>query len=149
MKTTSRILLFSFLVLTALTYGCKKKVAPVSERIAKAWTARIVEENGTSVYNKTGANNAKPGYSNFKLDLSTATVTFRDVDGSTTTFTGQWSVPNDNTLVLTNLTPQPTGTGGTITFTINSLSDTELVITRTSTSLKTGTANNKYTLSNP
>nr|WP_293835625.1 hypothetical protein [uncultured Arsenicibacter sp.] len=149
MKKTS-LVAFSLLVgLFVIMSGCKKPVTPpVSERIAKAWTARIVDENQTTVYTRGGTNNVRPGYSSFKIDLSSATTaSLVEFDGSK--FTGQWSVPSDTRLVLSNLNPQPTGTNGTIEFTINSLTDTELKLTRTTASQKTGGTINVYTLSNP
>lgn len=133
-----------------LLVGCSgaAKVAPVSERIAKIWSARSVDENQTTVYSQTGTGNSRPGYVNFRLDLSNATtVRYTEFDGST--FSGQWTVPSDTRLVLSNLTPQPTGTTGTIDFTIGSLSAGELVISRTSSSQKTGNTTNKYTLTAP
>lgn len=123
--------------------------APVSQRIAKIWTASKVEANATTVYTKgqTQPANIEPRYSAFRLNLSNpTTVQLTDVDGNT--FTGTWTT-TDTQLTLTGLTPQPTGTNGTITFTIGPLTDTQLVLTRTSASQKTGNSINKYTLSNP
>lgn len=89
-----------------------------------------------------------PTYNNFRLDLSSKTsATLVDFDGNR--FTGTWSVPSDTRLVLTGLTPQPTGTNGTIEFTISGLTDTEVVLTRTAASQKTGGTINVYTLTNP
>lgn len=138
--------LFCIVVLTACP---GKKPTPVSERIAKIWTASSVAYDGTTVYNRTTTTNVVPGYSNFKLDLSSgSTVRYTEFDGNT--FTGTWSVSSDGTqLILAGLTPQPTGTNGTITFTITSLSDSALSLTRTTTSQKTGGTTNTYTLSNP
>ncbi|MBC3785389.1 hypothetical protein [Spirosoma utsteinense] len=150
MRKTSFIAFFAVVALTNLLTGCgKKKVAPVSERIAKVWTARIVEYNGATVYTKGVANNIQPGYDQFKLDLSAPpVVTYSEFDKNV--FTGQYSVPSDNRLVLTNLNPAPSGvTNGTIEFTINQISDTELKLTRTTPSLKTGNTTNTYTLSTP
>ncbi|GAA4468222.1 hypothetical protein GCM10023189_53160 [Nibrella saemangeumensis] len=148
MKKSLFATLLSILVIGILAVGCKKPAPPpVSERIAKNWTARIVQENSTTVFTRGGTNNAKPGYSNFRIDLSTATATLREVDNNT--FTGQWEVQGENKLILKNLTPQPTGTNGTIEFTIDSISDTELKLTRTTASQKTGGTMNVYTLSNP
>ena len=49
--------------------GCNgNKVAPVSERIAKVWTASKIDENNITVYTK-GATNIR-NYTGFKLDLS-------------------------------------------------------------------------------
>ena len=149
MKKTYLPALFFLLALTTLFVGCKKTpVIPVSDRIAKAWTARKVDENSTTVYTKGGTNNVRPGYSNFRLDLSSKTsATLVDFDGNR--FTGTWSVPTDTRLVLTGLTPQPTGTNGTIEFTITTLGDNEVVLTRTAASQKTGGTINVYTLTNP
>lgn len=150
MKKTYLSAFFCVLVLALLFVGCKPttKVAPVADRIAKAWTARKVDENSTTVYTKGVANNVRPGYSNFRLDLSSKTsATLVDFDGNR--FTGTWSVPSDTRLVLTGLTPQPTGTNGTIEFTIGGLTDTEVTLTRTAASQKTGGTINIYTLTNP
>lgn len=133
-----------------LLIGCSgaAKVAPVSERIAKIWSARSVDENQTTVYSQAATNNSRPGYANFRLDLSNiTTVRYTEYDGST--FVGQWTIPSDTRLVLSNLSPQPTGTNGTIDFTIGSLLAGELVITRTGNSQKTGNTTNRYTLTAP
>ena len=74
-------------------------------------------------------------------------VTLREFDGNV--FKGQWLVPNNSQLTLVNLTPQPSGSNGTIDFVINSITSTELVLTRTSTSQKTGGLIVKYTLTTP
>ncbi|GAB3941849.1 hypothetical protein GCM10028805_05670 [Spirosoma harenae] len=131
-----------------LLTGCGgSKVAPVSERIAKVWTASKVDENSTTVYTKGGTANIRD-YSKFKLDLSKApTVTYTEYDGNT--FTGQYSLPDDNTLKLTNLNPSPTGDNGAITFTINSIDDSNLKLTRQTASQKTGGTTNVYGLTNP
>lgn len=87
-------------------------------------------------------------YTKFKLDLSASPAArYTEYDGNL--FTGQYSVPNDQTLTLTNLNPSPTGDNGTVSFTINSIDDSNLVLTRTTTSLKTGGKINKYTLTSP
>ncbi len=148
MKTNT---LFTFLAATlifGLLTGCGgKKVAPVSERIAKVWTAQKVDENNATVYTRGAASNVR-NYTTFRLDLSKApTVEYTEFDGNK--FTGQYSVPSDTRLVLSNLNPAPTGTNGTIEFTINSIEDNSLVLTRTTASQKTGNTNNVYTLSNP
>lgn len=143
--------LFAFLsTLTVLTLlsGCKgSDPAPVSERIAKVWTAQKVDENNATVYTKGGTTNVR-NYTGFKLDLSKApTAVYTEFDGNT--FQGQYSVPADDRLVLTNLTPSPTGTNGTIEFRISNLSDNSVTLTRTTPSQKTGNTTNVYTLSNP
>jgi hypothetical protein len=152
MKKTYLSAFFCLLVLATLFAGCKKKttVVPVADKIAKAWTARKVDENSTTVYTKGGANNVRPGYSNFRLDLSSKpNATLVDWDGNR--FTGTYTVPSDTRLVLSGLTPQPTGTSGTIEFNISGLNDagTEVTLTRTAASQKTGGTINIYTLTNP
>jgi hypothetical protein len=136
-----------------LTACPKAKTPPLSERIAKVWTAGTVKENGTVVYTKGGASNTKPGYTSFKLDLKnvngTKTVTLTEVDGNS--FTGTWELSADEKkLILRGLTPQPTGTNGVIEYTINGdVTDTQLSLTRTAASLKTGGTINDYQLNNP
>ncbi len=116
--------------------------------MAKAWTARKVDENSTTVFTRGGANNVRPTYSNYRLDLSSKTsATLVDWDG--TRSTGTWSVPSDTRLVLTNMNPAQTGTNGTMEFTISGLADAEVVLTRTAASQKTGGTINVYTLTNP
>ncbi|GAB4036617.1 hypothetical protein GCM10028774_29370 [Spirosoma jeollabukense] len=124
--------------------GCKKtSTPPVSELIAKVWTATKVEENNVTVYTKGGTSNVRD-YTKFKLDLSKApTASYTEYEGNT--FVGQYAVPDDQTLNLTNLNPPPSD-GPTIPFTINSIDDNTLVITKTKGSLKTGGTINKYTL---
>lgn len=144
-----KTLLFSLLaVMGLMVFGCGgTKVAPTSERIGKIWSAMKVDQNTTTVYTKGGTTNVQPGYANFRLDLSSpTTVRYTEFDGNT--FVGTWST-TDTQLTLTGLTPQPTGTGGTIAFTISGLTDNQVVLTRTTTSQKTGGTTNTYTLSNP
>ncbi|GAB3247382.1 hypothetical protein GCM10027347_02950 [Larkinella harenae] len=134
-------------IVTILT-GCKQnKVKPMSERIAKAWTAQKVEENNVVVYTKGGTSNVRPGYSQYSLDLSNPpAVVIKQVDGFTST--GQYEVQGDTKLILKNLSPAPTD-GATIEFNIGSATDNSLEITRTTADRKTGGTTNKYTLSNP
>lgn len=138
-----------FVMLLGVAVACKKTtVAPVSERIAKAWTANIVKHGSTTVYTK-GSTSTIAGYSSFRLNLSSATsVSLTEFDGNT--FTGQWEVSADEkTLTLKNLSPQPTGTGGTISYSIVTIEDTKLNLVRTSASQKTGGTINDYALVNP
>ncbi len=131
-----------------LAISCKKDPPPLSERIAKVWSANTIKEGSTIVYTKGGTSNAKPGYANFKLALNQDnTVTYTEFEGST--FTGQWELNGDNKLILKNLNPQPTGTNGTIEFDISEFSDGSMILTRTTSSVKTGGTINQYTLSNP
>ena len=148
MRKTLYISLLSVVTLFSLLSGCKKTTtAPVSERIAKAWTAKTVDENSTTVYTRGVTSNVR-NYASFKLDLSAPPIVkYTEFDGNT--FSGQYSVPSETRLVLTGLNPAPTGTNGTIEFTINSIDDTNLKLTRTTASQKTGNTTNVYTLTNP
>lgn len=131
-----------------LTVACKKDPPPLSERIAKAWSASTVREGSTVVFTVGGASNAKPGYSGFKMVFnSSGAVTYTDFDGKT--FMGQWELNGDKKLILKNLNPEPTGTNGTIEFDITEFNDTKMILTRTTPSVKTGNTINQYTLSNP
>lgn len=134
--------------LFAMLTGCgKDKTEPLSDRIAKSWTAQKVEENNVVVYTKGGANNVRPGYSQYSLDLSNPpTVVIKQVDGFTST--GQYELQGETRLILKNLSPAPTD-GPTIEFNIGTVSDNSLEITRTTADRKTGGTTNKYTLSNP
>ncbi len=148
MKKIQPIAWSLFLAIGLLAVGCKTKVPPMTERIAKVWSANTIKEGSTVVYVKGGASNAKPGYANYKLNLNQdGTVTYTEFDGNT--FTGQWELNGDNKLILKNLNPQPTGTNGTIEFDITEFSDGSMVLTRTTSSVKTGGTINQYTLSNP
>lgn len=136
--------LFLFFLLVGLAVlGCKPQVVPLSERIVKIWTANSVREGNSLVYTQGGATNLRPGYVNFKVELQTGgTVVFTDFDG--TRFTGQWALEGDTKLALKNLTPQPTGTNGTIVFTISEFTDGSMTLTRTTASTKTGGTVNVY-----
>ncbi|MBO0933818.1 hypothetical protein [Fibrella aquatilis] len=141
---------FLFLFLIALLTACGggTKVVPVAERIQKSWSAQSVKEGTTPVFTK-GGSSTKPGYGSFRLELASGGVArFTDFDGITCI--GTWAISSDEkTLTLTGLTPPPTGTNGTISFTISSLTDNSLTITRTTASLKTGGTINEYQLVNP
>jgi len=139
---------FILLIIMAFATACgsPKTPVPVSEQIGKIWSASVVKENNSTVFTKGATTNIRSGYTSFRLDLSTTgTVRFTDLDG--TTFVGTWAVSGDQkTLTLSGLTPQPTGSNGTITFTITSITDTTLTLTRTNTSPKTGNTINVYEL---
>ena len=144
----------SFLALIALIgSSCgKSNSKPVSEIIRKVWTVNTVKENNTVVYTKGGSNNIKTTYTKFRLDLSNAaqqTVRWTAIDDAT--FVGNWTISSDNKkLTLTNLQPQPTGSNGTVEFTINgSPTETQLNLTRTTPDPKTGNTTNEYQLVNP
>jgi hypothetical protein len=145
------ITLLAVLAVISLTTGCKTKVKPLSEIIGRVWVAQVVKEGSATVYTKGAATNVKAGYASYRLDLSSPTSgSLTEVDNNK--FTGKWAVTESasgNTLTLTELSPQPTGTNGTIVFTINASSETELTLTRTAASQKTGGTVNNYTLVTP
>ena len=125
--------------------GKKEEILPLSTKIKKVWTPETVKESGTLVYTKGATSNTKVGYSQFKLDLSSATVAvLTEFDGNS--FTGTWELQNDTKLVLKNLNPVPSLTTGTIEFTVNSASETILNISRTSQNPKSGNTLNEYLL---
>ncbi len=124
----------------------KDKAVPVSEKIKKNWVANTVKEGTAIVYTKGAASNTKPGYSSFQLRLvASPSATLVEFDGNT--FSGQYELVGDTKLILKNLSPAPTGTGGTIEFNIDSITDSQLILTRTTPSQKTGGTTNIYTLS--
>ena len=149
MRKMITVRLLAALLMTPLLISCQEhRAQPTSGKVMKVFTARVVDENGTTVYTRGATGNIRPGYGTFRLDMSDPNnVVLRDFDANT--FVGQWLVPNNTQLTLVNLTPQPSGTGGTIDFVINSVTDTELVLTRTSVSQKTGGLIVKYTLTTP
>lgn len=124
--------------------GCGGGVAPVSERVAKVWSVLNVRHGSTVVYSRGNANSASPGYATYSLNLASApNVRLTEVEG--TTFTGNYEVPSDTQLILTNLSPEPTGTGGRLEYTITEITDTQLIIVGTAYA-KTGGTVNTYTL---
>ena len=145
----SYTILWSFIFVFALVFaGCKTKVKPLTERIAKSWSAESVKEGSVVVYTKGGANNTQGGYAQFRLTLVDGGSAIL-IDRDNMTFSGVWQLTGDTKLSLKNLTPEPTGTAGTIEFTINSFDESKMVITRTTESIKTGKTINQYTLTNP
>lgn len=142
-----KTLYFTLIMLVLITISCKEKVKPVSERIAKVWTANLVREGSSVVYTKGAASNIRAGYVNFRIDLSNpTTVILREFDNQS--FTGQWELQNDTKLIFRNLSPQPTGTNGTIEYTVSTFTDGDLKISRITASLKTGGSVNTYELGN-
>ncbi|MEZ0487836.1 hypothetical protein [Fibrella aquatica] len=147
MKKTQYTLLLALSTVFYVLTGCGKKepVVPVADRIKNNYVAASVLEGSTTVYTAGGASNTKPGYSQFRLNLaSPPAVTYTALDG--TVFTGTYAVVGDNQIVLSSLTPQPTGTNGTITFTISELADGTVTLTRTTPDQKTGNTTNVYRL---
>lgn len=136
------------LLAIGLISSCKETPKPLAEQIAKVWSAQTVREGSTVVYTKGGANNPKPAYDRFRLDLSSPTaVRLTEFDG--TVFSGTWELVNDKTLMLKGLNPQPTGTTGILEYSIQTASTTELKLSRTTASPKTGGTVNDYSLITP
>ncbi|QIP17670.1 hypothetical protein G8759_05090 [Spirosoma aureum] len=141
------MLLLSILVVSLFGCGTKEPEKSLSERIRQVWTVNIVKENSTTVYTKGASSNPKPGYGQFKLDLTQEkTVRLTEVDNNT--FVGTWTLSADNTkLTLSDLNPQPSGSNGTIEYTVDSdASETALNLNRLSQNLKTGGVNTRYEL---
>lgn len=146
MKKSIYFLLYPFLFALALVTSCRNPtVAPFTERLAKVWVANIVKHGSTTVYSKGGVSTVT-GYTSFRLSLgSSASANLTELDNNT--FIGQWEVsPDEKTLTLKNLSPQPTGTNGTILYSIISVDDTKLNLVRTVVSQKTGGTVNDYSL---
>jgi hypothetical protein len=140
-------ILIGLIALIALE-SCKNgsgKVISQSDRLKKLWVASSVKHDGVVVYATGGTSNALPGYGSFTLNLTNDTATLIDVDG--TTITGKWEVSSDGIkLTLSGLSPVPDGTGGTIEYTVDELTDTQLTITRVTTNAKTGGKKATYVL---
>ncbi len=147
MKKTQYTLLIAITAFFYVITGCKKPepAVPVADRIKNSYVAASVVEGPTTVYIAGGTSNFKPGYSQFRLNLSNPpAVTYTAVDG--TVFTGTYTLVGDTQIVLSGLTPQPTGTNGTITFNISDLGDGTVTLTRTTADQKTGNSTNVYKL---
>ncbi len=144
---TTKLLQICLIVVLSLTACDKNKVPPISERIQKSYTAVSVTHDNISVYTKAGGStNIFPAYSNYRLALTAdGKVTLRDVTGET--FTGTYSV-SGATLTLAGLTPQPTGSNGTISYEVTTISDDGKTVTLTSSKAnpKTGNSLNVYNL---
>ncbi|UBM58827.1 hypothetical protein LAG90_18690 [Marinilongibacter aquaticus] len=138
------VLFLAVCLLAFVSTSCKDKVKPFSERVAKTWIPRLVKENGTIVYSNGGSNNIQPAYSAYKMNLSSApTASLTEVDGNT--YAGTYEA-DESKIVISGLSPEPTGTGGVLQYTVNSFSDDEMVITLSTAYPKTGNTTNEYTL---
>lgn len=139
--------LFLLLLLASLGSCKPKAIKPITDLLGKVWKANTVNEADRLVFTLGAATNIKPGYTNFRLDLSQPTkVSLKDVDGRLVT--GTWSVSTDNKrLILDNLNPKPTNTGGLIEYYILAEPDgSSLQLERTSESRKTGNTIDQYAL---
>jgi hypothetical protein len=149
MKKSYTIFWSLMLVLAVVTSGCKPKVKALSERLAKTWTVESVKEGATVVYTRGGTGNTRPGYADFKLTLVSGGSSATLVEFDKNSFAGAWELVGETKLTLKSLSPAPTGSGGVIDYTITSIDDSKLVLTRTSGSIKTGGTINVYTLTSP
>jgi hypothetical protein len=142
-----KILLYTASLLIILGSCDPRKVMPITDILGRKWKAKVVKEGTQVVFTLGGTTNVKPGYANFRLDLSSQEqVLFKDIDGRT--LTGTWSVSTDNQrLILENLVPKPTSTIGTVEFYITETPSAELLkLERTAESRKTGNTVNTYEL---
>lgn len=135
-------------VAVLVSCGGGSKVKPVSEILKAVFYAQQVKHDGAVVYTKGGASNKEDNYKRLKIDLSTgANVNFTDYDGNT--FVGTYSLSADSkTLTFSGLNPVPTGSGGTLVFTVVSSQESpaQVVLSRQGQSVKTGNTVNEYTL---
>ena len=142
MKKTTLWLLLAVILLP----GCRpKEIAPPD--LGKVWKARSVKENGVLVYTEGNPGNLRPGYVDFRLDLTgEKEVVYTDLDGRR--LTGDWYMSTDyHRLILENLIPPPSESQGNIEFYINDLlTESQLSLTRTNESRKTGKTINEYEL---
>lgn len=138
-------ILFSLVVISLVVFaGCKTKVKPTSDLVKKIWIIQSVKEGSTEVYKSGSTSNIQPGYGSYRLDLSAPpTVILKERDGSS--FTGKYEITSSE-LNLTGLTPEPTGTGGNIEYSVTTATETSLVITNSSPNPKTGGTINTYSL---
>lgn len=148
MKSFLNIMFWSILS-TIGTSSCKSKASePSIPPIQNVWTVLEVKENNVVVYARGASNNIKPSYERFRLELRAGSVlSMTDLDRVTST--GTWAIsPDQKALTLSNLNPVPTGTGGSIIFTVEELNSSMLSIHRITSSPKTGGTQNFYRLTN-
>jgi hypothetical protein len=134
-----------FVLAFVVASSCGSKVVPISEKLKKVWLAKTVNHGSSVVFQSSNVSGSSDkGYSNYKLNLSSGTsVVLNDRDGGT--YSGTY-VSTDTKLTLSSLSPQPTGTGGTLDYTIVSITDTEMTIKSTTAYPKTGNTINTYFL---
>ena len=146
MKTQPLLALAAALLMTTACQP-KETSVPLADKIKKVWTVQTATENGAVVYTKGAGSNVR-NYAPYRLDLSRPpAVTLTEVDGST--FAGQYELQGDNRLIMSNLNPQPTGSGGRLEYALGAVTDNSMELSQSSTNLKTGSTLNVYRLSNP
>ncbi|CAM3883454.1 hypothetical protein [Aquirufa aurantiipilula] len=161
MKNTFRVFI-SVLCLSFLAACSKDDPSPtpptptplVSDLIKKVWSASNIQWDGNVQYDKTATSNLIAGYAQFKLDLSSSSsVSLTEYDGNK--FTGTYSLSSDNkTLTLSSLKTsdgsEPTGTGGTLAFTISGVpTASSLVMESTTAYAKASNKKIRLSLVNP
>ncbi len=162
MKNTFRV--FISVLCLAFLAACSKSSDPaptptppapsVSDLIKKVWSASNIQWDGNVQYDKTATSNLVAGYAQFKLDLSSApAVSLTEYDRNK--FSGTYSLSSDNkTLTLSSLKTsdgtEPTGTGGTLTFTISGVpTASTLVMESTTAYVKASNKKIRLSLVNP
>lgn len=161
MKNTLRV--FISILCLSLIAACSKDdpsptpVTPtplVSDLIKKVWSASNIQWDGNVQYDKAATSNLVAGYAQFKLDLtSSSSVSLTEYDGNK--FTGTYSLSSDNkTLTLSSLKTsdgsEPTGTGGTLAFTISGVpTASSLVMESTTAYVKASNKKIRLSLVNP
>jgi len=120
--------------------------ASLKDKISKTWLPQTVSENGTVVYTRGGSSNIKSYYSSFRLKLqANGNIEMTEVEG--TRITGKWSLgSNDTRLLLQELSPAPSESGGTLEYSISAADDKKLTISALKVNHKTGGTTNKYEL---
>lgn len=154
---TIRFLLLSALCAVCLLVGCKKTDSPVAvvsqkdKVIAllsdKNWKLKQIKEATTTVYVDGRSDNIVPGYRQYEQRFTGGRIRLTEFTGEV--FEGSWTVVESGaqlTLLFQNLTPAPSGTGGTIDYNLTLLSDQEIQLTATKGNLKTGSTINSYVL---
>lgn len=151
-----RKIVYIFLILSVFSCGGGSDPEPdkggttptvsLKEKISKTWAPQTVSENGTVVYTKGASNNIKSYYSSFKLKLqANGSVELTEVEG--TRITGKWSLgSNDTRLLLQELSPAPSESGGALEYSISAADDKKLTISALKVNHKTGGTTNKYEL---
>ena len=144
-------ILFAFMMVLS---GCKTAaVEPsIEEKLTKVWTAKIVTEGNTVVYDKTKTPVITSGYNGYKLDLSSKTAAkLTEKDGNT--FNASWALSADNKTITLTFTPAgsgPTGSTNTKSYGIvGDVTTSAVTLKANEVSQKTGGTTNIYELVNP
>lgn len=151
-----RKIVYFFLTLSIFSCGGGSEPEPgnggtppavsLKEKISKTWSPQTVSENGTLVYTKGASNNIRSYYSSFKLKLqANGSVELTEVEG--TKITGKWSLGSSDTrLLLQELNPAPSESGGVLEYSISAADDKKMTLSALKVNHKTGGTTNKYEL---